>query len=230
VHRLVLWDIDGTLVDSAGAGRDAFGDAFESLFGTPGDVQVAMAGRTDEEIALEILERNGIAGGEIHLPGFAEALTQALALRAEQIAERGRSYPGAREAIERLAREPGIVQSLLTGNIEPNAAIKLSAVGLVEHIDLEVGGYGSDHRRRSELVAVARAKALAKHGIDFAPGETILIGDTPLDVAAARESGARIVAVASGFSSAEELVGAGAETVLADLRDAEAVVRAVVNE
>ncbi len=214
-------------MDSAGAGREAFADAFESLFGTRVDIQVAMAGRTDEEIGLEILERNGIADGEAHLPGFAEALAEALAARAEQIAERGRPYPGAREAIERLAAEPGVVQSLLTGNIEPNAAVKLGAVGLVDHLDLEVGGYGSDNRRRSELVGVARRKALAKHGVDFAPEETVLIGDTPLDVAAAQEAGVRVVAVASGFSSREELEGTGAGVVLPDLRDAEALVRAV---
>jgi phosphoglycolate phosphatase len=230
VRRLVLWDIDGTLVDSAGAGREAFSDAFESLFGKRPEGRVEMAGRTDEEIALEMLDRNGIAEGERHLSGFADALARALATKAEMIAERGRPYPGAREAIERLAAEPGVLQSLLTGNIEPNAAIKLGAVGLLDHLDLEIGGYGSDHRVRAELVLIARRKARAKYGIDFEPKETVLVGDTPLDVAAGRDAGARVVAVASSSFGVHELEAAGPDHVLEHLCDAAALVRAVISD
>jgi phosphoglycolate phosphatase-like HAD superfamily hydrolase len=230
MRRLVLWDIDGTLVDSAGVGREAFADAFEALFGKALEGHVAMAGRTDEEIALEILERNGIAEGEQHVAGFSQALAEALAAKAETISTRGRSYPGAREAIERLAAEQGVVQSLLTGNIEVNAALKLSSVGLVDHLDLEIGGYGSDHRARAELVAVARRKAQEKHGVRFGLDETVLIGDTPLDVAAARSAGTRVVAVASGPHDEAELREAGADVVLPDLLDAEKLVRAVVSD
>jgi phosphoglycolate phosphatase len=186
-----------------------------------------MNGRTDLEIALEVLEQNGIAEGEAHLDGFSQALAEALATKTELMAERARQYPGAQAAIERLAAEPGVLQSLLTGNIASNAALKLSSVGLVDHIDLEVGGYGSDHRVRSELVAVARSKASAKHGHEFALEETVLIGDTPLDVLAARQAGARSVAVAAHAHPEEELRSAGADVVLPDLRDADAVVHAV---
>jgi phosphoglycolate phosphatase len=227
-RTLVLWDIDGTLVDSAGLGRQAFVDAFASLFGRPPAGVPTMNGRTDLEIALDILERNGIAEGEVHLGGFSHALAESLATKAEMIAERGSAYPGARRAIERLAAEPGVVQSLLTGNIEPNAALKLAAVGLVEHLDLSIGGYGSDHRVRSELVAVARDKARRKYGLDFAPADTVLVGDTPLDVAAGKEAGARVVAIASGPVTSDELEEAGADAVLADLRDPEAVAGAVL--
>jgi phosphoglycolate phosphatase len=186
-----------------------------------------MAGRTDEEIALEILEHNGIAEGESHLDGFTEALGHALAAKAELIAARGRPHPGAPEAIARLAAEPGVLQSLLTGNIEANAAVKLGAVGLLDHLDLEIGGYGSDHRVRSELVTVARRRAREKYGVDYTPEQTVLIGDTPLDVTAARHAGARVVAVASGFSDLSELEAAGPDHLLPDLRDAEALVSAV---
>jgi phosphoglycolate phosphatase len=230
MRRLVLWDIDGTLVDSAGVGREAFSDAFESLFGKAPEGRVDMAGRTDEEIALEILEQNGIADGERHVEGFTAALGRALATKAEMIAAHGKPYPGAREAIDRLAAEPDVLQSLLTGNIEANAAIKLGSVGLVEHLDLEIGGYGSDHRVRAELVTVARRKARDKYGIDFAPEQTFLIGDTPLDVAAARQAGARVVAVASGFSEPAELEAAGPDALLPDLTDVEQLVRAVNGE
>ncbi len=186
-----------------------------------------MAGRTDEEIALEILEQNGVAEGERHLGGFTEALGHALAAKAELIAAHGRPHDGAQEAIARLAAEPGVLQSLLTGNIESNAAIKLGAVGLLDHLDLEIGGYGSDHRVRSELVAVARRRAREKYGVGFNPEQTVLIGDTPLDVAAAREAGARVVAVASGFSDLDELDAAAPDHLLADLRDVEALASAV---
>jgi phosphoglycolate phosphatase-like HAD superfamily hydrolase len=186
-----------------------------------------MAGRTDEEIALEILERNGVSEGERHLAGFTDALGHALAAKAELIAAHGKSHAGAHAAISRLAAEPGVLQSLLTGNIESNAAIKLGAVGLLDHLDLEIGGYGSDHRVRFELVTVARRRARDKYGVEFSPEQTVLIGDTPLDVAAARQTGARVVAVASGFSDLSELEGAGPDYLLPDLLDAEALVSAV---
>jgi phosphoglycolate phosphatase-like HAD superfamily hydrolase len=224
----VLWDIDGTLVDSAGIGREVFTDAFRALFGKPPVGHVAMNGRTDLEIAVEVLELNGIGEGEAELEGFSQALAEALAAKAEMLTERGRAYPGAREAIERLAAEPDVVQSLLTGNIERNAAVKLAAVGLVEHLDLEIGAYGSDHRIRAELVAIARTRALEKYGVDFAADATILIGDTPLDVAAARAAGARSIAVASHAHCERELRDAGADEVVTDLRDAEVLTAAVL--
>jgi phosphoglycolate phosphatase-like HAD superfamily hydrolase len=217
---LVLWDIDGTLVDSAGLGREAFSDAFESLFGAPPEGYVTMNGRTDLEIALDILEQNGVAEGEAHLEGFSRALAEALAAKAEAIAARGRPYPGARGSVERLSAQPGVVQSVLTGNIEPNAALKLAAVGLLEHLDLAVGAYGSDHRVRAELVGVARRKAAAKYGVEFHPASTFVIGDTPLDVQAARSAGVRSVGVASSQFAVAELEAAGADMVLPSLVDA----------
>lgn len=226
--RLVLWDIDGTLVEAGGAGREAFEDAFEVVFGRRLEHSPAMAGRTDHDIALEILELNGIAEGADHVEIFSRALHDALKARAALIRERGRALPGAREALEALHGEPGVVQSLLTGNIEPNAALKLAAFGLEKHLDLEVGGYGSDHRLRPELVEIARRKTRVKHGLAFSAADTVLVGDTPLDVAAGRDGGARVVAVATGSSDAAALRAAGADVVLEDLTDTRAVLDAVL--
>ena len=224
---LVLWDVDGTLVDTAPHGREAFLDAFRELVGrAPGHVP-SMSGRTDTEIALELLSLNGVEDAEPKVPGFCEALARALAAREEAIRADGRVLPGAREAIAALAGADGVVQSLLTGNIEPNAALKLCALGLGDGLDLEVGGYGSDEAHRPSLVAVARARAAAKYGVDVAPGDAVLIGDTPLDVAAAREGGARSVAVASGHTERDELEAARPDAVLADLQDTAALVAAV---
>jgi phosphoglycolate phosphatase len=228
IRRLVLWDIDGTLVDSAKLGRAAFVDAFERVTGRPPAQLVPFAGRTDLEIALDLLECAGLTPDGALLERFGTELERAMAERAPEVRARGRPYPGARESLERLAREPAVVQSLLTGNIAPNAIVKLGAFGLDGLVDLEIGAYGSDDRHRSRLVAVALAKCERKHGATLTARDAVLVGDTPLDVAAAREGGARSVAVATGPFAAHELAAAGADVVLPDLRDTEAVAAAVL--
>lgn len=226
--RLVLWDIDGTLVDSVKLGLLAFEDAFERVTGTPPREHVPFAGRTDLEIAHDLLQRSEVEPSEALLVRFVVELERAMVDRADELRERGRAYPGARESLEALGREPGVVQSVLTGNIAPNAAVKLGAFDLDTLVDLEIGAYGSDHRRRGRLVAVALRKYERKHGAPLTPRDVVLIGDTPLDVAAAHEGGARAVAVATGPFGAEELAAAGADVVLDDLRDTDAVVAAAL--
>jgi phosphoglycolate phosphatase-like HAD superfamily hydrolase/uncharacterized protein YjbJ (UPF0337 family) len=229
VTRLVLWDIDGTLVDAAGTGRDAFLEAFERVTGGPLIHVVPFAGRTDLEIALDLLRAAGLDDAEVRLADFERALTEAFASRARILAARGRALPGAHAALARVAAEPGFHQGLLTGNLAPNARVKLAAFGLDGLVDLEIGGYGSDARHRPALVAVARARARERRGLDVGPADVVLVGDTPLDVAAAHEAGTRVVAVASGASSAEELRRAGADAVLGDLCDPEALMRALLD-
>lgn len=227
--RLVLWDIDGTLLDSGGVGPEAFPLAFERTVGRPPGELAAMSGRTDHEIALETLERNGIEEPERLWPDFAGALAEALAELEPAMRERGRALPGAREAIAALAREDGVVQSLLTGNLKPNAATKLGAFDLLlPELDLSIGAYGSDDRHRPALVSIAQERAAARHGQAPPPEETVLIGDTPRDVAAGRAEGVRVVGVATGRYGAEALTEAGADAVLGDLLDTEAVLAAVL--
>jgi phosphoglycolate phosphatase len=229
IRALVLWDIDGTLVDSAKLGRDAFLDAFERVTGRQPRELVPFAGRTDLEIALDMLERSGIDVDDGLLERFGTELHRAMLVREQELRARGRAYPGARETLERLHREPGVAQSLLTGNIAPNAAVKLGAFGLDTHVDFDIGAYGSDDRRRGRLVAVALEKCARKHGATLDPGDVVLVGDTPLDVAAAREGGARSVAVATGPYDQDQLRAAGAHVVLPDLRDPETVVEALLS-
>jgi phosphoglycolate phosphatase-like HAD superfamily hydrolase len=159
---------------------------------------------------------------------FEDALAGAMAELEEELRRRGRAYPGAQQALERLSRESGIVQGLLTGNIPANARVKLGAVGLGGLVDFDIGAYGSDHRVRSELVAIACARAERKLGVLVPPDRAVLIGDTPLDVAAALAGGAHAIGVATGPYSERELAEAGAKTVLPDLRDAERLVAAVL--
>jgi len=120
---LVLWDIDGTLVDSAGHGRYAFDDAFEAVTGRPFEARVEMAGRTDHQIAMDMLD-----GRDGQLPLLLEELAAALGRRQELIRAEGRAYPGTHRLLETLAGTDGVAQSLLTGNLEVNAAVKLGAV------------------------------------------------------------------------------------------------------
>jgi phosphoglycolate phosphatase-like HAD superfamily hydrolase len=216
---LVLWDVDGTLVYTAGHGRYAFNEAFEAVVGRTPE-QVDFAGRTDHQIALTML------GGERdHLPRVLEELAGALEARREAMRAEGYAYPGVAEVLAALDERDDVVQSLLTGNIEVNAAVKVSAFGLERWLDFEVGAYGSDpHEERSELVAVARERAAAKYG---EPTGAVLVGDTPLDVRAAHEAGARAVAVATGFADREVLRASGPDAFLDDLTDTAAAVAAI---
>ena len=227
--QLILWDIDGTLVSTAGHGRDAFFEAFEVVFGraVEDDPPVAMGGRTDHSIALEILAMGGVDDPEAHLPAMFAALHEALEHRSRAIAEEGAPQPGVREAIAAIDQRGDAIQSLLTGNIEPNAHVKLAAFGLDAMVDMEVGGYGSDHGVRAELVGIARKKTQAKHGVDVPPERITLIGDTPLDIEAAHANGARALAVATGPYTVEELEQAGPEAAFEDLSDTAAVLAAL---
>ena len=216
---LVLWDVDGTLVDTAGHGRFAFEEAFRTVVGCD-PVRVDYAGRTDHQIALAMLD-----GKHDHLPRVLEELAGALELRKEAMREEGHAYAGVAKGLEALHGRDDVIQSLLTGNIQPNAVIKVSAFGLDRWLDLDVGAYGSDpHEERSDLVAVARERATAKYG---EPTAAVLVGDTPLDVRAAHEAGARAVAVATGFAEPEVLRASGPEAYLEDFTDTAAAVAAI---
>jgi phosphoglycolate phosphatase len=216
---LVLWDVDGTLADTAGHGKRAFEEAFQAVVGRSPD-PVEYAGRTDHQIALAML------GGERdRLPRVLEELAGALEARKDAMRADGHAYPGVAEVLEALDARDDVINSLLTGNIEANAAVKVSAFGLERWLDFEVGAYGSDpHEERSDLVAVARERAAAKYA---EPTGAVLVGDTPLDVRAAKEAGARAVAVATGFADPEALRASGPDAYLDDLSDTDAAVAAI---
>jgi phosphoglycolate phosphatase len=216
---LVLWDIDGTLVDSAGHGRFAFEEAFRATVGRDAG-RVDYAGRTDHQIALSMLN-----GSHDQLPDVLEGLVANLAERREAIAADGHVYPGVRETLAALHGADGIINSLLTGNLQANAAVKVGAFGLERWLDFDAGAYGSDpHERRSDLVAIARERAAARYR---EPTGVVLVGDTPLDVLAAREAGARAVAVATGFADLDALRASEPDALLQDLSDTEAAIKAI---
>jgi phosphoglycolate phosphatase-like HAD superfamily hydrolase len=221
--QLVLWDIDGTLVDSAGHGRYAFDEAFEAVVGRPLSGEFEFAGRTDHQIAMTMLE--GVEEADGHLPRVLRELETALERRKHLIRDEGRAYPGVPEALAAVAARDDLAQSLLTGNLQPNAVVKLAAFGLDRWIDFELGAYGSDpHEARSDLVAIARERAAAKLG---EPVQPVLIGDTPLDVQAARDAGARAVAVMTGFADPDALHASNPDALLPDLSDTDRALAAI---
>jgi phosphoglycolate phosphatase len=217
---LVLWDVDYTLVSADGLGTRLYEVVFREMFGRELTVVAPKAGRTDRAIVADTLALAGVPRGELDV--FLAALVRVAADGA--VPGPVRSLPGAAGAISALAAT-GLRQSVLTGNVRPLAELKLRRAGLGEHLDLDAGAYGEAHEVRAELVAVARRAASRLYGASFDGPATVLVGDTPLDVEAARATGARAVAVATGSYPAAAL--ADADVVLPDLTDAALVVAAV---
>jgi phosphoglycolate phosphatase len=167
------------------------------------------------------------SGGAL-LAAFYDALARAFAARRGELTEQGRLLPGAAQAVETLASRPDVVvQSVLTGTIRPNAVAKLTAFGLESFFDFEVGGYGSESYPKGAQVMMARGRAAEKYGKPFTERNTVYVGDSVRDVAAAKRGGASSVAVATGRSTESDLRAAGADLVLPDLADVPAVLRGI---
>jgi phosphoglycolate phosphatase len=226
---LVLWDVDYTLLSASGLGNRLYKEVFKDMFGHDLTAIAPKAGRTDRAILLDTLELAGVAEPQAHVDDFLAALARRVVAVDGSAEAEVRALPGAAAAIAALAAA-GLRQSVLTGNIRPLAAVKLAAAGLGEYLDLDVGAYGDVHEVRAELVPVARHAARAAYGADFSGRATVLIGDTPLDVAAALATGARAVGVATGSFAAADLTAAGAHVVLPDLTDASLVLAAVTGQ
>jgi phosphoglycolate phosphatase len=171
--------------------------------------------------------KHGLDTPAISMARLSEALTAAASMKMDELRRRGHALPGAREALVALAEDPGVVQSVLTGNVQNVAVVKLASFGLDGYVDFGVGGFGSDDTVRARLVGVARRKASAKCGVQFDESSTVLVGDTPRDVRAARDGGAGVVAVATGSSMVDELSAEGADEVLPSLLNTPAVVEAI---
>jgi phosphoglycolate phosphatase len=209
---LLLFDIDGTLVlDASREHRDAIHEAIREVWGVPDPAaaHVDAAGRTDVEIARRILLLSGVDAKRIDscLPDFRAAAAEAYARHVpEDLSDR--VAPGIREVLSALAGHKHTILSLVTGNLEPIARRKLLAAGIGHFFPPGQGAFGSDSEDRSELPAIARARAGHRDGRPWPPRQTVVIGDTPRDIACARADGARCVAVATGPYSADELRGA----------------------
>lgn len=212
-HALILWDIDGTLLNCSGAGESALLQALRDGFGVDGNLEgIAFGGRTDVWIARQLFSRHDIeftqSAVDRFLGAYAAALPEALKRRAVHV------FPGARECVERLAAA-GYTQGLLTGNIELGARAKLRAANLDHHFAF--GAFGCDSEDRNHLGPHALRRAHARLGIRFEPSRACIIGDTPHDIACARAIGAHAIAVAQGRHGLEELRAHAPEAALPSL-------------
>jgi phosphoglycolate phosphatase len=227
---LVLWDIDHTLIDSGGAGVHVYQLVFRDLFGRDLPGLVPFAGRTERAIVFDLLALAGIPEPHEHVDEFLARIGAHAPELAGLVAARGRALPGAAAALAAVAAQtrPIAAQSVLTGNVRAMAEMKLHTLGLTDHLDLDIGAYGDTTNSRVDLVHTARSKAAIAYRHDFVGSETVVAGDTPLDVAAALSAGARSLGVATGPSTAAELAAAGADAVLPDLTAPSAIIAAIL--
>jgi len=226
--RLVLFDIDGTLLTASGAGRRALDQALRDVYGTAGPIDgYDFRGGTDPQIIRDLLGRAGMDEPVI-AAGEAAAYRRYEALLETEIGDgRGVSvYPGVRELVETLAARDDVLVGLLTGNIEAGARIKLRPTGLWPHFRL--GAYGSDHADRTRLPQVAAGRAERLVGRAFRGPDTVIVGDTPRDIGCARAFGATAIAVATGWHSVEDLVSHRPDHVFVDLSDQAAALAAML--
>jgi phosphoglycolate phosphatase len=229
MRALVLFDIDGTLV-RGGPAKEAFHVAMVEAFGTAGDIQVHdFAGKTDPQIARELLLAAGLSDDDVDqdLPALWPVYVRELDAELSRPDHRTRVLPGVIELIAALeARREAVVLGLLTGNIEAGAARKLASAGLAGRFG--PGAFGSDHERRDALPAIAVRRAAALTGAAFTGADVVIIGDTPHDVTCGRSLSVRAVAVATGRHEAAALTAAGAHCVLPDLADTDAALSALL--
>jgi phosphoglycolate phosphatase-like HAD superfamily hydrolase len=215
--RAVLFDIDGTLISSGGAGAVSWREAFQELYGVPADIgRFTDAGMTDPEVGR--LTFANVIGREPTAEELAGVMARRLVYLPDAVAN-ATGYTvlaGVRELLPRLVGG-GYLVGLTTGGVEEAARIKLERAGLNPYFSF--GGFGSDSPVRRELTAAAIERAGALSGGTLAPSGCLVVGDTPLDIEAARDSGAVSVGVASGHFTAEELRDAGADHVLTSLEE-----------
>jgi len=221
---LILFDIDGTLLTSGGAGERALRLGFLDRFGIDDDLQnVEIAGRTDSGIARAMLRAHAIAETPENIAAFFDGY---LAHLADQLPRSdGRLLPGILPLLEALQARPGVVLALLTGNLARGAELKLMHYGVWQFF--EFGAYADDHHDRNELGPFARRRAVEKHGVEFPPERIFVLGDTPHDITCARALGAKAIAIATGKFSRAALEAHRPDFVFEDLSDLEAVLAAL---
>ncbi|MEV1288849.1 HAD hydrolase-like protein [Micromonospora sp. NPDC049679] len=222
-RRLLMWDIDWTLVHTGGVAKLAYAEAFTKVTGVAWRQMPYPGGRTDRDIAAEAFALHGIADCTPHLETFFQVYADEFHARRHLLRDVGRVLPGVPQVLTALAARPHVVQTLVTGNIAPVALAKLTAFDLHAAVDFEIGGYGREDLVRADLVRRCRMLAERGHG-RFADAEVVVIGDTVHDVAGALANGVTAIGVATGDTSAAELAAAGAHLVFDDLSEVDAVV------
>jgi phosphoglycolate phosphatase-like HAD superfamily hydrolase len=227
--RILLWDIDGTLIHSVKTGGYKLYTipVLEEIFGTSGRLaEMRVSGMTDLQIVYEALRDAGISQKQIL--DQAEVLVSRLTEEARRVTGNGVKFfevlPGVRETLQALADHPRYQSGLVTGNIKPMAQLKMELVGLDQFFTLP-GAFGDESHNRRDLPARAAERIREYLQLDLAPEQFIVIGDTPNDIDCARHFGARAVAVGTGrFYTREEIIACEPDALLPDLTDVRLVV------
>ena len=227
--KVVLWDIDGTLLSTDGAGRRAVNRAIREVYGVLPNDGHAFDGKTDPLIVRELMTLAGLTSETIEA-GMQATLDRYVQLLHEELeVSRGRCglYPGVTEILDALEPRDDVLLGLLTGNVYPGAVAKLGAVG-IEPRRFKIGAFGSDSGLRPELPAIARARAESYLDHRVAGNDIVIIGDTPADMSCGNGIGARAIGVATGRYTVDDLHACNGAAVFADLSDTAAVMHAIM--
>ncbi len=227
MHKLVLWDIDGTLLYTDGIASEMMRAAMGKLFGpVEKRERTFYSGKTDWQIILDSFEELVSEDVAKNMAEFCVTYASLLDSRRDDLLQRAKVMPGVMTVLEQLHNQ--VLQAPLTGNVAPVARLKLELLGLLPYLNYEIGGYGNDHRQRAELVQIAIERAKHLEGKLFSQQDIVIVGDTPNDIACGRANGARTVVVATGAHSYEELLQHGPDVLLEDLSDTDAAIAAIL--
>lgn len=228
--RVVLFDIDGTLLNSEGLGRASMRRALGSIFGSPGNPAYRYDGKTDRQIVRDVMRLEGHS--DEHIDSRMEKLIEIYLEGLRDGVESGKfnvhPLEGVVELLDALEPREDVVLGLLTGNVETGARTKLTAAG-IDPDRFRVNAFGSDHEHRPELPAVAQRRASEKLGLEIAGERMVVIGDTPADIACGRSLGAKAIGVASGHYTVEQLRAHDPYAVFPSLKDTQKVLEKIVN-
>ena len=228
--RLVLFDIDGTLLNSGGVGRASMQVALTEIFGSPGNPTYRYDGKTDKQIVRDTMRREGHSDEHIdsQMTVLIDRYLGGLKERIESRKFDVRPLPGVLEILDALESRDDIVLGLLTGNVEAGARAKLSAAG-IDPDRFRVNAFGSDHEHRPQLPAIAQRRFGETLGHAVAGEKVIVIGDTPADIECGRELGARAIGVASGHYSVADLEKHSPYAVFPSLADTGKVLATILD-
>ena len=228
--RLVLFDIDGTLLNSAGLGRASMRLALGSIFGSPGNPAYRYDGKTDKQIVRDVMRLEGHS--DEHIDSRMDQLIETYLEGLREGAKSGkfdvRPLDGVPELLDALEPRKDVILGLLTGNVETGARTKLKAAG-INPDRFKVNAFGSDHEHRPELPAVAQRRASEELGLEIVGGRMVVIGDTPADIECGRSLGAKAIGVASGHYTVEQLKSHNPYAVFPSLKNTQQVLETIVN-
>lgn len=232
LRRLLLWDVDGTLVRAGDLGAAVFDLALEGVLGLRPPSRIRMSGKTDPQIVAEYLAELEVEHDDELVSAILVGVEKHLADAAAEgvLAAGGHACPGVADVLAELAGDSRVVSTLVTGNIRANARVKVAAWGLDRWFDLDIGAYGSDDADRNRLVPVSLRRVAQRYGTAIDPSDAWVIGDTPRDLECARAAGAKCLLVGTGRYPAVELAALGADEVLGDLSDTAKVVHLLTGD